>query len=610
MDGVNPPITLILCGHVNHGKSTLARLLATGLCGPTERTERAAFFHLRRPDGGVVTLVDLPGHARFFDVTAGGAFGADAAIVAVDAQEGPMPQTREHLALLRALGIDRLVVAITRVDRVPGETVPRRRDAIVEDLQKLRPEARLVAVHTLRRDDSAAVDALRATLLALSPSAKIRAPLFRLRIDRLFHKPGLGTIAAGTVEGETLEKGATLEVAETGVKASVRSVETYGKPCDSAGVGTRAALRLGALSRDARRGLAPGMTLARPGELRAETELAGRFLPYGPPPRHGAQVRLILGHARYDARYFWLWENYARVRLHAPAAAIFGDRAVLLADGRFVGILEILTPLRDPLRPPALRRLLEHLEARDFAAAFALLSRNHPSGLRLHHAPQRFGLSHREAAAVARGLPDTLLDERNQLLYAAAHLQRYLARLETALAERSHPLLSPKSVAAAYKISPFLAENLLNALADKGILRKKNDLFLRADMTVEKTVERLENDLVDILMRAGIKPPSPNDIFDRFFLPRREGKNLLFSLASRKKVVSLGEGLFTEASVAERMKKAMTEVLEKEGFLDIQAMKNIFGLSRKTAVAWLEWLDNDESVRNEKGRRKLKNFKK
>ena len=594
-------LNVVVCGHVNHGKSTLVRMLEKGEWAPTSRTERPAFVHLKRDDR-IVTLVDLPGHEHFFRITAGGAFGADAAILAVDAKEGFMPQTREHLALLLALGIGTILLAVTRCDRLPAESLPARIEAIRARLLSRREGIKLHDTLALRRDDPCSFERLRDALFTLAPSKTRRAaPLLRLRIDRLFHKEGAGTVAAGIVEGAPLSGGETLAVAEAALTVTARSLQCYGEPVERAEPGTRVAVRLGSLPKRARRTLAPGMTLCRPATLQTTDTLEGRFEPAGPDVP--ARVTLLLGASAYEAGLTSLEEGFVRLRLSRPAAVCFGDVAVVLHRGRMAGTLRILTPIRDPLRRAAAVTLLKALYRGDTPAAFGLLARNHPRGLRLANAPQRFALDPEEAAEIAAKIPRTLYDAENRLLLSLRFLSGFRQTIEKKIESNPHLLLSEKNAGGMLKTTPFFAKTVLEKMKKEGVLKEKNGLYFSADSTLENSLLALKTEIFSFLENSGFDPPAPNDLFDTLFIPRKEGKKILKILESENKAVPLGEKLYASPKAAERMLVTMRRIAETEGFVDIPTMKKHFAFGRKKAVAWLEWLDRNEGIVKERGRR-------
>ena len=599
--------TVILCGHVDHGKTTLAEMLEKKAASPRGRTERAAFVHLQE-EGRIVTLVDLPGHAQFLHVTAAGAFRADAALAAVDACEGIMPQTREHFTLLTALGIDTLLLALTRCDRLPYEKRQKRLKELEARIRHDFPTLRIHFATAVSLSEPNSYTPLRKALFALPPRQPSESPLFRFRIDQLFTKKGIGTVVTGEPEGEAVTEGESLFVAEAPHRpVQVRGIQRYGRPAERAEPGDRAALRLGKLPAKIAKTLRPGMTLCKEGGLLTPSDtLEGKVTLFRPLPPHGSRVTLLLGFGRYDATMLDLGDGWIGVRLERPATASFRDMAILLHGGRLIAALHILSPLRDPLRRPAKRTLLRKLFDGDFAAAFALLADNHPRGLRLDNAAQRFGLRDEEVTPIAESLAHALYDPKTRLLISEKQLWKHLQKIENIIEKKSVSVFSEKSLAASFGIPLFIAEKLLETLQKKNLLQKKNGLYFHQSSSLEKEIETAKKNLFESLEKASENPPAPNDLFDRLGLPRELGKRLLRELAAEGLVIELGEGRFATNPTAKKMQERMTELLEAEGFLDIAGMKKHFGFGRKNAVAWLMFLDTLPYIKNENNRRVLK----
>ncbi|HEY4531409.1 MAG TPA: selenocysteine-specific translation elongation factor, partial [Luteimonas sp.] len=249
-------------GHIDHGKTSLVRAL-TGVETDRLKEERArgisielGYAYAPLPGGGVLGYVDVPGHERLVHTMAAGACGIDFGLLVVAADDGVMPQTREHLAILGLLGVTRGAVAITKADRVD----PQRLDAVRRDVAILLQDGPLADAPVFPTVATAAADpgveALRAHLEAIATSTSARGAegLFRLAVDRVFTLPGHGTMVTGTVfSGRALagDEGARLVVAPAGTPVRVRSIHAQNRPSDEARAGQRCALNLAGTGREA-----------------------------------------------------------------------------------------------------------------------------------------------------------------------------------------------------------------------------------------------------------------------------------------------------------------------------------------------------------------------
>ena len=227
-------VTVGTAGHIDHGKTTLVRAL-TGKDTdrlPEERRRGISidlgYAPLDLPDGRRLSVVDVPGHERFVRTMVAGATGIDLFLLVVDAAEGARPQTHEHLAVLRLLGVEHGVVAVTKADAVDAETL----ELALEEARELVPGAEAVAVSGVT---GAGLDELRA---AIGRAADLAAPTHpvdgpaRLPVDRVFTLRGIGTVVTGTLWSGTIGEGDVLRVEPRGFDARVRSVQVHDRPVE------------------------------------------------------------------------------------------------------------------------------------------------------------------------------------------------------------------------------------------------------------------------------------------------------------------------------------------------------------------------------------------
>ncbi|HSC73975.1 MAG TPA: selenocysteine-specific translation elongation factor [Gaiellaceae bacterium] len=336
------PLTVGTAGHIDHGKTWLVRAL-TGKNTDRLPEERArgisidlGYAPLELPDGRRLSLVDVPGHERFVRTMVAGATGIDLFLLVIDAGEGARPQTHEHLAILRLLGVERGVVAVTKADAVDAETL----ELALAEAHELVPTAEVVAVSA---KTGAGLDELRAALgRAARESERDEAPP-RLYVDRVFTLRGIGTVATGTLWSGRIAAGDTLRAEPGGRDVRVRSVHVHDRAVDAAEAGQRVAVALPGVDR---RELARGDVLVEPGaytpSYRLDVELEELA---GPVP---ARVLVHHGTSATLARVVRKGD-FAQLRLAAPVVAVRGDRVVLRA-GTTVGGGRIVDPA-PPRRP-------------------------------------------------------------------------------------------------------------------------------------------------------------------------------------------------------------------------------------------------------------------
>ncbi len=349
------PLTVGTAGHVDHGKTWLVRAL-TGKDTDRLRQERErgisielGYAPLALPDGRTVSLVDVPGHERFVRTMVAGATGIDLFLLVVDANEGARPQTHEHLAILRLLGIDRGVVAVTKADAVEAGALELARSEAAE----LVPGAPVVAVSART---GSGVDDLRAALgraaERVDRSREVQARA-RLYVDRVFTLRGIGTVVTGTLWSGSVGRGDRLLVEPAGVEARVRSVQVHDRDVERADAGQRVALNLTGVDRTR---ITRGSAIVEPGAFPRSYRLDVALEPTGEIP---AAVTLHHGTSQIPARVHRREDGSAQLRLAAPIVAAAGDRFVLRTDTT-VGGGVVLDPA--PARTPS-RQISEPVAA-------------------------------------------------------------------------------------------------------------------------------------------------------------------------------------------------------------------------------------------------------
>jgi selenocysteine-specific elongation factor len=330
------PLTVGTAGHIDHGKTWLVRAL-TGKDTDRLPEEKArgisielGYAPLELPDGRRLSLVDVPGHERFVRTMVAGATGVDLFLLVIDAGEGARPQTHEHLAVLRLLGVEHGVVAVTKADAVDEETL----ELALEEARELVAGAEVVAVSA---KTGRGLDELRAALARAAAEEDMtrgQAPgqvPTRLYVDRVFTLRGIGTVATGTLWSGSVGEGDRLRAEPAGVDVRVRSVQVHDRAVERAEAGQRVAVALPGVER---RHLRRGDALVEPGAYRPSYRLDVLLEPLAEIP---AAVTVHHGTAAIPARAARAGERFAQLRLHEPVVAVRGDRLVLRTDTTVAG---------------------------------------------------------------------------------------------------------------------------------------------------------------------------------------------------------------------------------------------------------------------------------
>jgi selenocysteine-specific elongation factor len=322
------PLTVGTAGHVDHGKTWLVRAL-TGKDTDRLPEEQARGISidlgsapLDLPDGRRLSLVDVPGHERFVRTMVAGATGIDLFLLVIDAGEGARPQTHEHLAILRLLGVERGVIAVTKADAVE----PAALELAIDEAHGLVPGSEVVAVSA---KTGRGLDELRTALARASVEVeRVDAPT-RLYVDRVFSLRGIGTVATGTLWSGKIAPGDLLRADPGAREVRVRSVQVHDREVDVAAAGQRVAVALPGIER---RELGRGDALVEPDAYQVSYRLDVEVEELAPIP---ARVLVHHGTATMLARVVRV-DRFAQLRLDAPIVAARGDRVVLRA-GTTVG---------------------------------------------------------------------------------------------------------------------------------------------------------------------------------------------------------------------------------------------------------------------------------
>jgi selenocysteine-specific elongation factor len=565
------PLTVGTAGHIDHGKTWLVRAL-TGKDTDRlpEEQERGisidlGYAPLELPDGRRLSLVDVPGHERFVRNMVAGATGIDLFLLVVDAGEGSRPQTHEHLAIVRLLGIEHGVVAVTKVDAVDAET----RELALEEARELVPGSRVVATSARTGEG---LDELRAALgeaaggVVERPSSRPT----RLFVDRVFTLRGIGTVATGTLWSGSLGEGDELRAEPAGLDVRVRSVQVHDRPVERAEAGQRVAAALPGIERTA---LRRGDALVEPGAypisyrldvaLEALEEIAD-----------GARLHVHHGTAEHFARVVRIDEGHAQLRLATPAVAARGDRVVLREQTTLGGAL-VLDP-SPPRRPSADRLAL--LERGDAASIVLAVLSSAAEPMRLEELGRRALLSEEEldeglAAAVRAGewyLTPELLEELRYGIVRRLDERAAGSSLDPGIAVSE--LLPPRPWAPA--LLPLLPIERRGAKAyAPGATARLGD---RAE-----AAERLE----DELEAAGFTPVKVEDA------------ELARYLEEAGRLVRLGDGLAVGSAAYEEARRLLIDECSAAGAIALARFRDLLGTGRKPAQLLLERFDADGLTR-------------
>ncbi|AKQ68980.1 Selenocysteine-specific translation elongation factor [Myxococcus hansupus] len=618
-------------GHIDHGKTSLVKVL-TGIDTDRLKEEKRrgitlelGFAHLTLDDGAVAGVVDVPGHERFVKAMAAGAGGVDLAVLVVAADEGVMPQTREHLDICRLLGVKAGVIALTKSDTL-AELGPEWRALVEADLASLTvgtflEQAPVVACSSRSGEG---LDALRAALsraAAALPERPLEGPSF-LPVDRVFSMKGFGTVVTGTLLSGALavEDAVSLLPGLPG-PLRVRGVQRHGEAVGRVTAGQRAAVNLVGVEPEA---LHRGMVLVRAGELpeTAMLDVALTLLPAAPAPLpRRTKLLLHLGTAQVEATVALLdverlepgETTLAQLRLASPVGALVGQRFILRGARALPGrgatvagghVLSIASTRRRKGSAALVAPLLEA----DPGAQVAWLLRQ--AGYRGLTQPELFGRSALGPRVLTRTLEllgargGALLVDRERRLYLSGEVfeglqGRALSLLATfhereplrdslSREELRQRLSAPLDARVFQRVLQALVEGGRVELEREGVRLKGRGRTLTLGESAARTRLAVE------LSAAGLAPPTLSELEQKLQLPEARLKELLGVLVAEGVVVRVTEGLWFEARALTALRERLVAHLREKKEITTQDFKEMVGQSRKFVIPLSEYFDREK----------------
>ncbi|MBI2203418.1 MAG: selenocysteine-specific translation elongation factor [Candidatus Rokubacteria bacterium] len=622
-------------GHIDHGKTSLVRAL-TGIDTDRLPEEKArgitidlGFAFLEEPDGLTIEIVDVPGHERFVKNMLAGVGGIDLAMLVIAADEGVMPQTREHFAICSLLHIKAGLVALTKTDMVEADWLELVRDDVATLVRGTFLDGAPIVPVSSKTGDG--LPELRATIARLARTVPDRGTdqLPRLPIDRVFTVKGFGTVVTGTLMTGRIKTDERVEVYPKGLHAKVRGLQTHGHAVDEARAGQRTAINLQGLERAA---VDRGDLVGLPGTLVSAVLVDGtlELLKDAPRPvKSRDRVRFHAGTSEIMARVLLVDRAelapgdtaFARFRLEAPLVAVPGDRFVVRSYSPMVtiggGTLLDVAPPRFKRKAPA---LVAHL---------ALLEQGMPPEVLEEHV-KNAGIAGVRANALAGRVPfgpAQLREELARLLAAGRLLAvdrdwfvhpesagRVRGLITDALTSfhRQSPLkpgMSREELRSrAGAVDERVFAHLLGALEAEGVLRVDRDKVRLATHEVRLTAEqqRVVDQVEQEFRRADAAPPSPEEALGRAGVTGDEEHELFQTLLESRRLVRVKESLYFHASSLESIQTRLVDLLRERKEIGPADIKDLLGISRKYAIPLLEHFDTRGVTRRVGERRVLR----
>jgi selenocysteine-specific elongation factor len=608
-------------GHVDHGKTCLIRALTGQDTDRLEEEKRRGitidlgFTYLPLPDGSLAGIIDVPGHERFIHNMLSGAGGIDLALLVVAADEGVMPQTREHLGILSLLNIPRGLVAVTKVDMVEADWLEMMLEELKEELQgSFLADAPVIPVSSHTGEGMEELKTQLVQLVMDSPGKSTDGP-FRLPVDRVFSMPGFGTVVTGTLIEGSLREGQEVVIYPEGLETRVRSLQVHTQSVQEAFAGQRVAVNLQRVKTE---DLARGSVLAAPSSMEPTymVDASIRLLPEARfTVRSNSRLHFHHGSGETLCKIVLLGGQtellpgdsaYAQLRFETPVAVKARDAFVL----RFYSPLEtvgggiILDPRpfkHKAMSQKALDKLQLMDEGNETDRMEALLLEHSP-----HYTPfsaicSQAGVTEPQAREALQDLISSgkVVQVTDRLALHDSHLQAFSDKLQSMLTafHADNPLktgMRGEDIRGRLlkQVDAATADSLLAVLAGRGDVKKAQGAYALPGFEVvfsapqqaslDKVLAQLES--------AGFAPPEKSALLAEHAKDRELPRVLDYLQDSGRLIPVSHEIVFLREHLAQAQ-ALFTGILQEKGAVTLADFRDAIGASRKYALALLEYWD-------------------
>lgn len=606
-------VILGTAGHIDHGKSSLVKAL-TGIDPDRLKEEKErgitidlGFADLVYPDGLTVGIIDVPGHERLIKNMLAGAGGIDLVLFVIAADEGIMPQSREHLAICRLLKIKSGLIAITKADLVEKDWL----NLVTEEVRNFvkgtfLEDAEIVPVSSKTGDN---LNLLREKIkeAALLVKPKPLKEIFRLPIDRVFTLKGFGTVVTGTLISGSISVDETVEILPSGITGKVRGLHSHGKAIQTAYAGQRAAINLQAVNKeDLNRGdvavtpkaLIPVWTIdARIELLKDSPVLKSKSLTHF----HLATSEVIARVILYDQEELSPGEScYCQLRLQTPVVALSGDRFIIrkISPVITIGGGAVLDP------SPQRRRRKEGVKDLEIFESGAL-----PEKLAIK--VKKAGITGSDALFPAGWIRAELPEINEAMQYLKKH--KVLIQLGSRLFHKDTcELISAnikESLLAFHKknpLSPGLPKEELrihtglSSEAWDSLLISLDNISIDKDLVRLKDVAPASSDadanskkLIELLEKAGFQPLAREELSEALSMPLKAVTDMLKLMTKEGRLVRINDSIYIPATLYNKLMGLLKVFFAGKPAMTLAEFRDLLGTTRKYALPFLEYLDSN-----------------
>ncbi len=620
-------IILGTAGHVDHGKTSLVRAL-TGIDTDRLKEEKKrgitielGFAFLDLPCGHRLGIIDVPGHEKFIKNMVAGASGVDLVVFVIAADEGIMPQTREHFEICRLLGVDKGFIVITKKDMVEADWL----ELVEEDVRDFFREtfldaAPLLKVSSITGEGIDEVKTVIDSLVSRCDFTEAHGP-FRLPVDRVFAMKGFGAVVTGTSVSGRIQAGDDVEIFPARQFGKVRGLQCHGRSVEMVEAGKRTAINIQGVDKERIR---RGNMLITPGCLDATYMLDARFLYLSScerPLKNRTRVRVHLGTAEIMGRLVLLEdetlapgaEANVQILLEEPVGVWPGDRYVVRSYSPVAtiggGVVYAASPRkRRRFRADNQEAFAVYNEGDQKELALLLLRDSGYQGLTLDELGGRIGVfGNRLQKLLKTSISSSqiiVVDSERKLLVSRQRFDA-LAQAVIDTLSRYHQLNPLKTGLAKEEIRSRLLggresklfQAVLASLIKKGDIVAEDSLLRMADHTVvlQADEQQVQADMLALYKKAGLTPPTYKEVLHHFAeLAPELVKEMLPVLIKEGKLVKVNEDLYFYQGHLDKLQDDLVAFIKREGEIDAPRFKELTGLTRKFSIPLLEYFDKQK----------------
>lgn len=614
-------------GHIDHGKTSLIRALTGIDCdrlGEEKRrgiTIELGFAYVDLPGGERMGVVDMPGHERFVRTMVAGASGIDFVLLVISADEGVMPQTREHLEICTLLGVRHGIVALTKIDMVDADMLELATEDVRDFLKGTFLEG--APIFPVSSATGQGLDALRAAIAEQSRrQVRRRSDLFRLPVDRVFSLKGHGTVVTGTLVSGSAACGDEVELLPSGRRSHIRSIQSHGQGQETAEAGHRISLNLHGLAVE---DISRGDVVTHVGTMKNSKRWIVELTCLKSSPRglrHRGEVHFHHSARELAARlYFYDRDRLepgetalAEAHFSEPVAGVFADRCIIRAFSplRTVAGGSILYPLdtaprRSHIDETMRGRLLALPEADAETRTAVQLELSGRFGATLSDLSILTDLSgkqlEKQLSAMSSKGGAFCWDKDAKCWISPVWLERLMARAlaATEAFHKKNPLEHGMAKGVILSgmgagVPPKLAHYVLERLLRSGRLMAEGELLRLPEHKVSLADDQqaLKEALLKAHQASPLMPPNHTELFAELGISARQAQPIFKLLVGEGSLVKIKEDLYYLSSVMEELRQKVRDFLLAHAEITPGDFRDISGISRKNGIALLEHFDKEQ----------------